>query len=102
MTKLVCFLITAVLWVSPATAQTESSRQLFTQMEPILQGLSEITGWKVKRKVPADYISKAQLGEFIQKRVKEAVKPEDVRIESLTLKMFGFLPEDYDLKQAIV
>jgi hypothetical protein len=102
MTKLVSLLIAWLLWVSAAPAQTESSRQLFTQLRPILQGLSEITGWKVKRKVPADYISKAKLGEFIQGRVKEAVKPEDVRIESLTLKMFGFLPEDYDLKQAIV
>jgi hypothetical protein len=101
-TQLASVLIPFLLWHTPVPAQTESSRQLFTQLQPILQGLSEITGWKVKRKVPADYISKAKLAEFIERRVKEAVKPEEVRIESLTLKMFGFLPEDYDLKQAIV
>src|SRR3974377_2152103 len=101
-TKLAALAAAAVLWVSPGRAQTESSRQLFAQIAPILEGLSDITGWKVKRKVPADYISKAKLAEFIERRVKQAVKPEEVRVEALTLKMFGFLPDDYDLKQAIV
>ena len=102
MTKLAALPIAVLLWISAATAQTESSRQLFTQIEPILDGLSEITGWKVKKHVPADYISKAKLGEFIEQRVKQAVKPEEIRIESLTLKMFGFIPDDYDLKQSMV
>jgi len=101
-TKLASLAAAAVLLVPTGWAQTESSRQLFTQIDPILQGLSEITGWKVKRKVPADYISKGKLADFIERRVKQAVKPEEVRVEALTLKMFGFVPEDYDLKQAIV
>lgn len=100
--KLAALAVAIVLWVSPGTAQTENSRRLFTQIDPILKGLSEITGWKVKRKVPAEYISKAKLKEFIERRIKEAVKPEEVRVESLTLKMFGFLPDDYDLKAAII
>jgi hypothetical protein len=102
MTKLTALPMAVLLWVSTATSQTESSRQLFTQIEPILGGLSEITGWKVKKKVPADYISKAELGRFIDQRVKKAVKPEEIRLESLTLKMFGFVPDDYDLKQSMV
>jgi hypothetical protein len=102
MTKLAALPIAVLLWISAATAQTESSRQLFTQIEPILDGLTEITGWKVKKHVPADYISKAKLGEFIEQRVKQAVKPEEIRIESLTLKMFGFIPDGYDLKQSMV
>ena len=57
---------------------------------------------KIKHKVPADYISKPKLQEFIQQRVDEAVKPEDVRIESMALKMFGFLPPDYDLKKVLI
>jgi hypothetical protein len=95
-------LVAVLLSVAPAPAQTENSRQLFTQIDPILEGLSEITGWPVKRKVPADYISKAKLEDFIQQRVHDVVKPEDIRLESLALKMFGFLPEEYDLKQAVV
>ncbi len=102
MKKLAVLILTALAWIPGARGQVESSRQLFTQIDPILQGLSEITGWKVKRKVPADYISKAKLEEFIHRRIKEAVKPEEIRVESLALKMFGFIPEEYDLKQAIV
>jgi hypothetical protein len=101
--KLVAAFVAALLlWVSAAGAQTESSRQLFTQVDPILQGLSEITGWKIKRRVPADYISKEKLNQFIQQRIREVVKPEEIRIESIVLKMFGFLPDDYDLKSAMV
>ena len=92
--------VVALLWGTCAAAQTESSRQLFSQVEPILQGLSEITGWKIKRKVPSDYISNEKLNEFIQKRIHEVVKPEEIRVESIVLKMFGFLPEDYDLRSA--
>jgi hypothetical protein len=102
MTKLTAAAAVVLLWVNPGVAQTESSRQLFTQIDPIMKGLSEITGWKIKRKVPADYISKPKLAEFIERRIKEAVKPEEVRVEALTLKMFGFIPDDYDLKQAMV
>jgi hypothetical protein len=83
-------------------AQVENSRRLFTQVEPILEGLNQITGFEIKRKVPSDYITKAKLNDFILQRVREVVKPEDIRIESLALKMFGFLPEDYDLKQAVI
>lgn len=95
-------LAAAFLSLAPVRAQVENSRRLFTQIEPILQGLSEITGMKIKHKVPADYISKPKLQQFIQQRVDEAVKPEDVRIESMALKMFGFLPPDYDLKKVLV
>lgn len=81
---------------------TQESKILFEQVEPILQGLSEITGWKIKRKVPADYISRAQLHAFIQRRVKEVLKPEEIRLEALALKMFGLVPDDFDLEKAMV
>ena len=102
MKKLALVLIAALVAVPVAQPQVESSRLLFTQVDPIMEGLSQITGWKVKRKVPSDYITKEKLNEFIQQRVREVVKPEDIRIESLALKMFGFIPEDYDLKEAII
>lgn len=92
----------ALLGAGVLPAQVENSRRLFTQVEPILDGLSQITGFDIRKKVPSDYITKAKLNDFIQQRVREVVKPEDIRIETITLKMFGFIPEDYDLKQAVV
>src|SRR5579884_4516830 len=100
-----CFSVGA--WVVAAQSgstdePTQESRILFEQVDPILQGLSEITGWKIKRKVPADYISRAQLRAFIQRRVKEVLKPEEIRLEALALKMFGLVPDDFDLEKAMV
>jgi hypothetical protein len=95
-------LLAAFVAIQPAHAQPETPRQLFTQVSPILDGLSDITGWKIRRKVPADFISKEKLNQYIQQRIRDVVKPEEIRVESLALKMFGFLPEDYDLKQAVV
>lgn len=95
-------LAAALLWAGAAPAQTGSSRHLFTQIQPILEGLGEITGWQVKKQVVADYLSKDKLGDFFERRVKEVVKPEEMRIESLTLKMFGFIPDDYDLEKSML
>jgi hypothetical protein len=102
MRKFAYLFIAALVLAAPLTAQTGNSPRLFTQVEPILDGLHQITGFPVRRKVPSDYITKDKLNDFIQQRIREVVKPEDIRIESLALKMFGFLPEDYDLKSAIV
>lgn len=91
----------AVQAQSPSDPTPESKR-LFGEIEGIMAGLSEITGWKIKHKVPADYISKDSLRTFVEKRMKETVKPEEVRIEALTLKMFGLIPEDFDMEKATV
>ncbi len=103
--KCVCLLLGLSLAVAQSGATeepTQESRILFEQVDPILQGLSEITGWKIKRKVPADYISRAQLRAFIQRRVKEVLKPEEIRLEALALKMFGLVPDDFDLEKTMV
>ena len=94
-------LIVVVLFIAIG-ARAQDSQLLFTQVEPILQGLSEITGWKVKRKVPAEYITKERLQEFVQKRIKEVVKPEELRLQTLVLRMFGLVPAGFDLEKTTV
>jgi hypothetical protein len=93
---------TAAAQTGSTDEPTQESKLLFDQVDPILQGLSEITGWKIKRKVPADYISRDHLHDFIQRRVKEVLKPEDIRLEALALKMFGLIPGDFDLEKTMV
>jgi hypothetical protein len=96
-------LLSAVLaFGQRASPPNEESRVLFGEIQGIMGTLSQITGWKVKHKVPADYISKEQLNSYIKQRLKESVKPEELRIESLTLKMFGLIPEGFDLEKATV
>jgi hypothetical protein len=52
--------------------------------------------------VPCDFITKEKINEFLQKRVKEVAKPEEIRAEELTLKKFGLVPQDFDLAKNTV
>jgi hypothetical protein len=61
--------------------------------------LSETTGFTLKHPVAFELITRGQVGSFLQDRIKDAVKPEEIRAEELTLKKFGFVPQDFDLKK---
>jgi hypothetical protein len=52
--------------------------------------------------VPCDFITKAKINEFLQKRVKDVAKPGEIRAEELTLKKFGLVPQDFDLAKNTV
>ena len=64
--------------------------------------LSEITGWKVLKQVPAKMLGKDAFRTYVEKRMKETSSPEQLRAEELTLKMFGFIPQDFDLAKETV
>jgi len=88
------------IWIAiPASA---AELALFGEIDGILQSLSEITGWKVKKHVKAGVLTREQFRREVEQRIKKNVKPEEVRIESLTLRMFGFVPESYNLVQNTV
>src|ERR1700752_3047347 len=72
---------------------------LFSEIPTIEQGLSEITGLPFTRHVPYGTINKDQLRHYLEGRVKESIKPADLRAEELTLKMLGLIPPDFDLGQ---
>ncbi len=74
----------------------------FSGAEAILGDLAKITGLAVKRKVPADSMNRERLKVYLEERIREAVKPEEIRAEEVTLKRFGFLPPEFDLKTATI
>src|SRR5882724_7112842 len=75
---------------------------LFKDIDKTMATLEQITGWKAKHKVAAEWISKEKLRTFVEARLKEEVKPEEIRIEQLTLRMFGLIPEGFDLRKSTV
>jgi hypothetical protein len=83
-----------VLWSSSAPAQPQT--KLFEQVAPMLEGLSKITGWKVERKVPAEILHQSDFKKIMQDHMKDST-PREVRAEELTLKMFGLVPQDFNL-----
>ena len=56
----------------------------------------------LRHPVPCDFITKDKINEFLNKRVKEVAKPEELRAEELTLKKFGLVPPDFDLAKNTV
>jgi hypothetical protein len=80
-----------------APAQPGDSAKLCAQIPPLADQLTKISGMRLRHPVPCDFITKAKIKEFLNKRVKEVAKPEDLRAEELTLKKFGLVPADFDL-----
>jgi hypothetical protein len=67
-----------------------------------LEELADITGLRPRKRVESYLIDKPQLKKWLEERIREEVKPEEIRAEELALKKFGLVPESFDLKQTTV
>ena len=83
-------------------AAAPSDAGLFGQIEEIVRKLADITGWQLKRTVPAAMMTKAELDRYLNEKVSKEVKPEEVRAEQVTLRALGFVDETFDLKQSVL
>jgi hypothetical protein len=92
-----------LLGAAPAIAQTDPrAKALCGQIDGIAETLTKISGMPLKHPVPCDYISKEKINEFLNKRVKDVARPEEIRAEEMTLKKFGLVPQDFDLAKNTV
>jgi hypothetical protein len=83
--------------LAPASARVAEPTGLFGQIHEITAELTRITGLKTLKKIEYAPISKDEVRKFLQERLKEEMPPEEIRVEELVLKKFGFVPADYDL-----
>jgi hypothetical protein len=89
--------ILAALLASAASAQPSSA--LFAQVDEMLHALSQITGWKVKQTVPAEILPKEKFAKMVAEDVKDAEGNKETHATEITLKMFGLVPQDFNLAQ---
>lgn len=82
--------------------EADQAREIFSEIGSILHGLQEITGFKIKHRVPAEIITRDKVKDFLEKRLKETTSPEEIRVEELTLKKLGLAPQDFDLAKNTV
>ncbi len=75
---------------------------VFSQIDSIVKSLSEISGFSEVHPVAYGRMSKRQLRRFLNARIKKTMKPEQIHADEVALKMFGFVPQDYDLRQSTV
>lgn len=101
MKKIIALIAAIYLAIGAAwyRAQAESP---FSEIDEIMAELSKITGLAQLKKVEYARIDKDDVKQFLEDRVKEAVKPEEIRAEELVLKKFGFVPADFDLKKTMI
>lgn len=87
---------------APAPERVDESRAVFREIDRVLEKLTEISGFELKHKVPHDLISRDRVRQFLEQRVHDVVRPEDIRAEEITLKLFGLVPQDFDLRSTTV
>ncbi len=91
-------LLIALLAGSAAAQHPASpSTPLFSQIDAILQTLSDITGWKVQRTVPAEILAKDNFRKMVEEGVKDSEGSKETRAAEIALKMFGLVPQDFNL-----
>lgn len=104
--RLVCsgaLLVSAALVsFSQTSSAPPAGRPVFSQINSIVSELSEMTGWKALRNVQYDTMNRTQLRQYLEQKIKDENKPEDIRSQELTLKKFGFVPESFNLATATV
>ena len=83
------------------TAVTRAD-DLAQQTAEIEARLSAITGLAFKHPVPYAVINRGQLRQYLNEKIRQTLKPEDVRIQEAVLKMLGLVPNDFDLKTMMV
>ena len=94
--RLVLTFLLVCATVSAQRVRTQPSA-LFTQVDGMLASLSRITGWKVKRTVPSETLTKAEFAKLVEEGVSDAEEDKGTRAAELTLKMFGLVPWNYNL-----
>ena len=93
-------LLLLALLATAALAQSSSS--VFEQVGVMIATLSEITGWPVHKTVPSQMLGKHSFRRFVEARMKEISSDKETRAEELTLKMFGLVPQDFNLARETV
>ncbi|MFB3778870.1 MAG: hypothetical protein ACE141_14725 [Bryobacteraceae bacterium] len=103
MKRIIAVFVLAVLAAATAWAQpAKSEQELFRQIEAIVAELSQITGLRLTKPIRHSLIGREEVKRFLEERIREEVKPEEVRAEELTLKKFGFVPQEFDLKKTTI
>lgn len=101
---LLCFLILVHAPTAGGAPQitSEQEKALFSRVDQIFHDVSGLMGLKIRRPVPRAVISREKIRQYIEDRMAESMPPEDIRIQEIVLKKFGFIPHDFDLKAETV
>ncbi len=72
------------------------------EVNSVLKEISAVTGFRVRKQLLFERITRDQVNDYLRQQIKHSVKPDEIRAEEVTLKEFGFAPADFDLKQTTI
>ncbi len=72
------------------------------EIRQVMDGLSSITGFQVRKQLPFQLVTRDEVNKYLKEQIRRSVKPEELRAEEATLKKFGFVPPDFDLKKTTI
>lgn len=75
---------------------------LMQKVDQYLRETSELTGFAIERKVPAAMMSASELERYLKSKLKTDVDPKKLDTEEAVLKMFGFAPPDFKLRETTI
>jgi hypothetical protein len=84
------------------TAARESNLPTTAEINSVLKELADITGFRIHRQLPFQMVTRDQINHFLKEQIRQTVKPDEIRAEEITLKKFGFVPPDFDLKKTTI
>ncbi len=76
--------------------------KLFAGIDAMAKELAEITGLRLRQKLRYATITRDEVKKFLEERIRDEVKDEEIRAEELVLKKFGFAPADFNLKKTTI
>ena len=88
-------------WQEPA-ADTAGKLPNAAEIDSILRQLSAITGFRVRRRLPFQLITREQVNAYVKNQIRHSVRPKDIYAEELSLKKLGFVPAEFDLRQTTI
>ncbi|MBV9266544.1 MAG: hypothetical protein JO061_10285 [Acidobacteriaceae bacterium] len=89
-------------FVAASAGHSRHQQPVFRQIDAIVKSLSEISGLSEKHSVPYGHMSKRQLRQFLTKRIRKTLRPDEIKADEIALKLFGLVPPDFDLKKSTV
>ena len=66
-----------ILLLLAAACPAQTAAPLFSEVDGILQELSHMTGWKVKRKVPSEVLPKEKFAALLLEEVARSLETSD-------------------------
>jgi hypothetical protein len=95
-------ILAPVLLYCYSSRHAATTDPVFNRINGIVKTLAEITGLNEKHEVPYGRMSQSQLRKFLAHRIKQTLKPKEIYADELTLKLFGLVPVDFDLRKSTV